>query len=379
MSSEVLVLKPAASAPQLPDESRSTVPTQARGVMTVAAGCGTSIRAVHPNSSLRAAADQMDKEQVGMLLVRDGALGSLGVLTDRDLVLHLADPMQDPESSCVAEAMTQPVVEISRDAVLSEAIGLMHRKGVRRLPVVDANDPGIGIIAVDDLARLIAFETSGLAAVVAAQAPAADSVSGATSPRTADSRTARTYIREVVSAPADATLADVAAQMKQECTGCVVVVNRAGQAVGILTDRDLAVRAVASGRPLATTLASAIMSSPLVSSERLEPLAEILKKMKANGVRRIPILEDGRPVGMVTLDDLLVGLGRELAQLGEVAARGWRNERRRAQVERARTELGKGLERLTETAGRIGGQTRGAVAQGVEALRKRLRRARGQV
>lgn len=381
MSSEVRVLDPGVSAPQPSGESRSPLPKQMQpnGVMTVASCCGTSIRTVSSKSSLRAAAEQMDKEQVGLLLVRDGGLRSLGVLTDRDLVLHLADATQDPENSRVAEAMTKPAVEIHRNAVLGEAMALMRIKGIRRLPVVDPHDPGIGILAVDDLVRLIAIETSALSAAAAAQLPGAGSISDAARPSgDAHSRTAEPYIREAVSVSAESTLAHVATQMKERCVGCVVVVDSAGEAVGILTDRDLALRGVASGRPLATTLASAIMSSPLVSGER-EPLAKILEKMKTSGVRQIPILKQRRPVGMVTLDDSLVGLGRELAQLGGVIARGRRNERRKVQVERARAELAKQLERLTETAGRVGGTTRRAVARGVEALRKRLRQARGQV
>ncbi len=96
-----------------------------------------------------------------------------------------------------------------------------------------------------------------------------------------------------------------------------VVVQKNREVVGIVTDRDLAVRALGQGLdPTTTKIADVMSPSPLTltpSDER----ADAIRIMQERNVRRIPLVEDGRLVGMVTLDDLLLD---EAAPLEELAA-----------------------------------------------------------
>ena len=104
---------------------------------------------------------------------------------------------------------------------------------------------------------------------------------------------------------------DAALQMKEGDVGSVVVLGDAGEVVGIVTDRDIAVRLVADGLDADTTLVDDIMTiMPLCVGRHLDVEAA-LKKMEVHGVRRIPVLDEGNElIGVISLDDILIHLGR---------------------------------------------------------------------
>jgi CBS domain-containing protein len=107
----------------------------------------------------------------------------------------------------------------------------------------------------------------------------------------------------------------VARKMRAARVGCVVL-TRDAHPVGVLTDRDLAVRIVADGRAAETTRASEVATyAPFVVTEE-DGIETAAACMREHGVRRLPIVDaGGEVVGMVTTDDLMVLLGREIADL----------------------------------------------------------------
>ena len=98
---------------------------------------------------------------------------------------------------------------------------------------------------------------------------------------------------------------EAALAMRLNEIGCVLV-SDARSVVGIVTDRDLAARVVAAGRDPRLTRLGDIMSSPIVTLDVGAPHAEALRLMRERGIRRVPLVEGKRVVGMVTLDDLLL-------------------------------------------------------------------------
>ena len=119
-------------------------------------------------------------------------------------------------------------------------------------------------------------------------------------------RTIRMIIedQEVVTAAADTTVLSAAKLMKQHKTGAVMVVE-GGRLVGIFTERDALYRVVADGRDAAHTQLSEIMTR---SPQTLDPdksFAEALHIMQIGGFRHVPVVEDGRPIGVVTARDAL--------------------------------------------------------------------------
>ena len=107
------------------------------------------------------------------------------------------------------------------------------------------------------------------------------------------------------------TVADAALHMKESDVGSVVVLDEAGDVVGIVTDRDIAVRLVAEELPAKTTPVDDIMTVMPFCIGRGMDIEHALKKMEVHGVRRIPVLDEkDELVGVVSLDDILIHLGR---------------------------------------------------------------------
>ncbi len=125
------------------------------------------------------------------------------------------------------------------------------------------------------------------------------------------------FLRPVVTAGLDERVGDVARTMRERRVGCVVV-TRDRHPVGIVTDRDLALRVLAEGRdPNRTTIADIVTYDPIVvhTNDGIELVAEV---MRTHGVRRLPIVDAiGVLAGVVTADDLTMLLGRELSSIAQ--------------------------------------------------------------
>ena len=96
----------------------------------------------------------------------------------------------------------------------------------------------------------------------------------------------------------DATLGEVATLMKQEDCGSIPVVE-AGRLVGIVTDRDIVIRGVAGGTDPKTQRVSTIMSADPVTIGADDDVTEAEKVMADRQIRRLPVVEDGRLVGII--------------------------------------------------------------------------------
>lgn len=115
---------------------------------------------------------------------------------------------------------------------------------------------------------------------------------------------------EVVSVTADATIAAAANVMQDENVGSVLVTED-DALVGILTDRDVAVRVTAEGRDPAETLVRDVMTEDLLTVTIEEEISDLIEAMGEHEVRRIPVMDGDEVAGIVTLDDIVVLLAVE--------------------------------------------------------------------
>ena len=99
------------------------------------------------------------------------------------------------------------------------------------------------------------------------------------------------------------SLIEAAALMRDDDVGSIPVVDN-GQLVGIVTDRDIVVRAIAEQRDLTRTTVDEIASHDPVTVGPDQDLNEALELMATYQVRRLPVVEDGRLVGMLAQADL---------------------------------------------------------------------------
>jgi CBS domain-containing protein len=117
----------------------------------------------------------------------------------------------------------------------------------------------------------------------------------------------------------DATLEDAAREMKQDDIGAVLVKDD-GSVTGILTDRDIVVRAIAEGRDPSSTKVSDVASSDVKTLTPDASVEDAIRIVREQHLRRIPVVEDdGSPVGIVSIGDLAVERDRESA-LGDISA-----------------------------------------------------------
>jgi CBS domain-containing protein len=112
----------------------------------------------------------------------------------------------------------------------------------------------------------------------------------------------------VVTAAPDSSVRTVAELMRERNVGSVVLVDEGGNPVGFITDRDLAVSVLADGRD---TEEAAIghASAPVVTGSLAMDVTQAAELMTSHGIRRLPVLDDDRLTGIVTLDDLVVRTG----------------------------------------------------------------------
>ncbi len=137
--------------------------------------------------------------------------------------------------------------------------------------------------------------------------------------------------RSVVCAPRESTVRTAASLMRQHHVGDVIVVDRADperMPMGIVTDRDIAVEVVASGMdPDKVTLGELVSWGALVCVQETSTTGETLDVMHASGIRRVPVINAaGVLVGVISIDDILPRLSRELHEVAELAARGRQRE-----------------------------------------------------
>lgn len=108
--------------------------------------------------------------------------------------------------------------------------------------------------------------------------------------------------RELVTLDSRASVADAARRMRESKVGAVLLVD-SGRLVGIFSERDLATRVVAAGKSPDATSVSEVASQPVVSVALGTSLRECAETLRAKGVRHLPVLSDGKPVGILSARD----------------------------------------------------------------------------
>jgi CBS domain-containing protein len=127
--------------------------------------------------------------------------------------------------------------------------------------------------------------------------------------------------RDVRACEPNATVADAAKLMAQEDVGPVPIVED-GRLVGIVTDRDIVVRVVAEGRDPNATTVKEIASTDLVTVSPGDDLDEVLNLLAERQVRRLPVVEGDRLVGIVAQADVArLGVDKQTGEVVEEISR----------------------------------------------------------
>jgi CBS domain-containing protein len=108
-----------------------------------------------------------------------------------------------------------------------------------------------------------------------------------------------------VALPGTASVHEAARAMRAADIGNVIVLEN-NQVYGMVTDRDIVVRTVAEARDPATTTLADLCSHPFVTVTPTDSIEHAVQLMRSKAMRRLPVVEGGQAVGMVSLGDLAV-------------------------------------------------------------------------
>lgn len=127
--------------------------------------CGT-------DASVPEVAELMRRHHVGAVVVTavgDGEAVPIGIVTDRDIVVETVALQLDVPVFTAGDIMTSPVVTVSEEEGIIEALRIMRTSSVRRLPVIDSENRLVGIVSSDDLLRLLSKEFAMMTDAIVAQ------------------------------------------------------------------------------------------------------------------------------------------------------------------------------------------------------------------
>ena len=129
----------------------------------------------------------------------------------------------------------------------------------------------------------------------------------------------RMIVKDIMSSPVvtldeNATSNKVATLMDENDLGCVIVTNKAGKPVGIITERDLVIRVLAKNLIPDAIKAKEIMTSPLVTIQPEATISEAARRMSRMDIRRLGVVYKGNLVGLISSRDI-VGVMPELIEI----------------------------------------------------------------
>ena len=247
------------------------------------------LEVVSPDMTAAVAAERMGVRRIGCLLVEsdDPKRGPFGILTETDLVRKVLAKGLDPTVTKVDRVMVTPILTIAADRSMVDASHVMENNHVRHLCVVEAGEI-VGIVSVRDLVRSFVDAESG---------PVCE-LDKVYSPLSILMATTLVTIRS------EASLLSAAQLMGEKRMGSLLTIE-AGEIVGIVTERDLVRKGLATNRDAGSTHVSVVMSSPLLGIDVNRTIRDASKVMAEQGVRHLTVTENGKIVGVLSIRDLV--------------------------------------------------------------------------
>ncbi|RDI51147.1 CBS domain-containing protein [Nocardia mexicana] len=258
-------------------------------------------------------------------------------------VLRRREFARKRDARTAADLMSTPAVTVDVDARVTAAAAVLARGGVKRAAVVDDRGVLVGIVSRKDLLSVYlrsdaeladeirtevlekavwlapaeatvevrngvvtlrgVVEQRGTIGIVTALTDVVDGVVEVHNEIVAD--TARDLMHHGVRTVAEGvSVAEAARRMRDFGVGALPVQDSFGVPIGIVTDRDLAVKCVAAGLNPQQTAVGSVATDPLVTADADSPVAHVLDVMRRHRIHRLPVLEDNRLIGIVTEADL---------------------------------------------------------------------------
>ncbi|MBE0515978.1 MAG: CBS domain-containing protein [Methanophagales archaeon] len=236
-----------------------------------------------------------------------------GIITERDLALKVLLKNKRASEVKAKEIMSFPLITTGPETSVEEACELVAEKGVKRLPVVE-NDVLIGIVSIRNILTKKPRYVKRFYPEVRVLASRCKQAVRLVVPyflfRTEKrSEIGELKVREIMTRPVIAedeeTLVTTIAKDMNELGIGSIVITRKGKPSGIITERDLALKVLLKDRKASEVNAKEIMAFPLVTIEPEASVDEVCKLAVKKRIKRLPVVENGSLVGIVSIRDLL--------------------------------------------------------------------------
>jgi len=135
--------------------------------------CNRQVVTASRDTNVSEAAQLMRDKHVGSLIIveeQDNHLEPTGILTDRDIVIEVLAEKVDPEAVTVGDIMTRAVLKVCEQDSVLETAQRMRARGVRRVPVISNQGELVGVLAQDDILKLLSEKLSLLVEVTTREA-----------------------------------------------------------------------------------------------------------------------------------------------------------------------------------------------------------------
>ena len=234
------------------------------------------VATARPDALVVWAARVMAERKISCLVVLDGT-DVAGILTETDVLRRVIRNGKNFYQTTLKQIMSCPVETISTHLSILAASEIMGRKHVKRLPVLEENKLA-GIITQTDLVR--ALTSYGMWRDVS-----------------------EIMNQDVAAVAKTASVAQAAEMMTEQAISCVVVLD-GDQVAGVLTQKDLLGRVVATYKDPASVTMEEVMSSPVTSVPSSYSVFSASRIMEELDFRRLVIMKDKRLCGIITQTDI---------------------------------------------------------------------------
>jgi len=284
----------------------------------------------HPDFSVRVAVELLLDNNLKALPIVDDHGAVLGIVTQRDLMKRAGMPVRlgllpslpggeysvwlsNAEGQNISEVMTPKPQSIREDHKAAEAIHLMVRAKLKRLPVVDASGKLCGILSRIDVLKALSPKPGAVIEPI-------EGTASSERPRLVRDIAAR----DKLSLRGDTPLRTAINRLARDESQRAVVVDDNGKLLGLITDTMLveALDKASSGfillrrmatRRAETTKVADIMKRDVVSVTEDTGIDEAIRLMTEGGFKRIPVVDsEGRFGGMIRRDSVLIALSRQI-------------------------------------------------------------------
>ena len=251
-----------------------------------------TLEVVPPETTIIEAAVRMRGKSLGSLLVaQTEAKGCVfqksGIVTETDLIRKVLAKGMDSSLARVHQIMTSPLLTITPDRPMLDASHLMEKNHVRYLCVSDEEEI-VGLISVRDLARYFVDSEGG---------PIRD-LDNVYRPLSVLMRTTLATIAS------ERTVLAAAQAMAEKRIGSLLVL-KAGDMVGIVTETDLVRKVLAARLPASSTPVGAVMNAPLIQVDINHTVRDASRLMAEKRIRHLVVTEDNKVVGLLSVRDLV--------------------------------------------------------------------------